>query len=227
MSLRIDTQGRIEAVRFQNQTGSPAAPAAGYSLLYLTTNGLYMETSGGAVIGPFVTGTAPAGGRTLIAESTPTGTTATFAAIPGTYKKLTIEYVARSTEAANFSYMKLNFNSDTTATNYRFAVVHAYGVNSVAGEGGDNPYIAIVAANSSPANSCGSGIIEIPFYAQTTFNKRAISRFGMRYDASSLHEMSRAQTLEWENAAAITQIDIVLGAGNFVAGSTLRLYGEL
>lgn len=58
MSLRIDTQARIEAVRLQNQGAAPSAPSAGYSLVFSKSDGLYLETSGGAVIGPFITGSA-------------------------------------------------------------------------------------------------------------------------------------------------------------------------
>lgn len=228
MSVKIDTQARIGAVRFQNQTGSPAAPAAGYSLLYMTTNGLYMETSGGAVIGPFVTGTAaaPAGGRTLIAESTPTGTTATFSAIPGTYKKLVIEFAIRSTQAAATVSGVVEFNGDTTTTNYRFQEFRINNFGNAGTAGNTNTLLVNqVAAASSTAGEFTQGHIEIIQYANTGFQHMAGAWSWRKQDSSEFIDLAE-DALWWNNTAAITQIDVKLSAGNFVAGSVLRLYGE-
>lgn len=228
MALRIDTQGRIEAVRFQNQTGSPAAPAAGYSLLYLTTNGLYMETSGGAVIGPFVTGTAPAGGRTLIAENTPSATNTTgWSSISAAYKKITIEGMVRSTQTATYDFFSIKINNDATATNYRRIFSQAYGASTQAAEGADDALLGTVSANSSPANAFASVKIEIIQYANTGFNKQINFVVSARRDASSVHEIIFVGSIEWENTAAINQIDLLLTSGNYVSGSVLRAYGEL
>lgn len=81
MSKRIDTEARIESVRFEDQAGSIATPAAGFSSLYVRETGtahggLFLEKSTGEDIGPFITGTAAGGGG----DETFTDT---FANIPG------------------------------------------------------------------------------------------------------------------------------------------------
>lgn len=166
--------------------------------------------------------------RVLIAEVTPSGvgTVTLSSSIPATFEKLTIDYVVRGTESANFSYLDLKFNNDTTAGNYRYQMIFGHSNNTVGAEGGDNFHIASVAAASSPSNSPGAGHIEIPFYVETTFNKIAHSLNGQRYDSSAVHQITRSVTMEWESNATITRIDMALAAGNFVAGSTIRLYGE-
>ena len=81
-------------------------------------------------------------------------------------------------------------------------------------------------AANSPANSAASGRVTIPFYAVTTFYHHATCEAGRRDDDNSVYEFSMNCSLEWESTVAISRIDFVLDAGNFVAGSTFRLYGE-
>lgn len=165
--------------------------------------------------------------RTLIAEVTPGGTaTATFSAISGTYKTLEIDYVARSATPATYDTLIIEFNSDTTAANYRVMRIIASAANTLISDGADNRYVTNVAAANSPANSAGYGRIIIPFYALTTFNKQIISNWSSRGDTSSAQEYTGQHGLEWENAAAITQVVLKLLSGaNFATGSTFRLYG--
>jgi hypothetical protein len=169
----------------------------------------------------------PTPGRVLIAEATPSGTgTVSFTSIPGTYKTLEIDYVGRSDLAANnLEHIKLELNADTTVGNYRWVYNQAYGTGTWGGNGTDSNLIAAVTAASAPANSPGVGRIIIPFYALTTFKKGAISQTTLRYDDSAVHESLILYGLEWENTAAITRVDLKLGSGSFVAGSTFRLYG--
>lgn len=64
MTVTIDGTARIERVRFENLSGTFAGdPSANYSWLYVTSGssphgGLYLEKEGGAIIGPFITGSA-------------------------------------------------------------------------------------------------------------------------------------------------------------------------
>lgn len=226
MSLRVDTQARIEAVRFQNQTGSPAAPDAGYSLIYILPTGLYMETSGGAVIGPFVTGTSQS--KTLIQELTPTGTGVSFTSIPGTYKKLTLEFAARSTQAATTVHATVSFNADTTDGNYDRNLLLSYGASTVAGTGGSDRQLlqnSIMAANAT-AGEFSIGILEIPQYANTNFRKHVIALCS-RNEGGTPKTINQTSMMRWANSAAITRVDIDLSAGNYAANSVFRLYGEI
>jgi hypothetical protein len=154
------------------------------------------------------------------------GTVTVASSISGSYKKLTLEYVIRGTQAADFSYIRILFNNDTTATNYRYAMIYGYGSTSSGAEGGDDSKIGVVAANSSPSNSSGRGKIEVPYYAETTFNKVAYAHGGFRRNTGSEQVMDVNASCEWESTAAITRVDVALVSGNFVSGSTIRLYGE-
>lgn len=167
------------------------------------------------------------GMRVLISEQTPSGTgTVTWSSIPATYKHLTIEYVCRSTKAAvTFENMYINLNNDTTATNYRYARKYGYAAGTVGGDGGADRFIDDPPAANAPAGSCTTGRIWIGFYAGTTFNKQVTCNASNRRDDSSVYEFTIQAGIEWENTAAINRIDLLLAAGNFVAGSTFRLYG--
>lgn len=48
----INTTSVITAVRLQEQGGDPAAPGAGYQLLYVKAGGVYAINSASAVVGP-------------------------------------------------------------------------------------------------------------------------------------------------------------------------------
>lgn len=64
MSRKIDTDAVIYAVRFDEQAGDPAQPAAGYWLIYFKAGGVYIEDSAGNVTGPLSTGGG--GGATVL-----------------------------------------------------------------------------------------------------------------------------------------------------------------
>lgn len=167
-------------------------------------------------------------GRTLISSQTPTGTgTVSFTSIPGTYTKLTIEFAARSTQSATFVAATIKLNTDATATNYRSQLIIATGAASLGSAGADDNSLGnVMSAGTSPSGSFTIGKIEIPFYANTGFNKQILAWSGNRRDASSVYEALWSNTIEWENTAAITQIDIVLGAGNYDTNTIFNLYGE-
>lgn len=178
-------------------------------------------------------GTVQLGGgsasRTLITSSSPSGTgTVSFTGIPGTYHSLEIEFVARSTKAASGNEpLKMEFNTDTTATNYRNTYDQGFGGSpgTASVTGADTQEIAALPAASAPSNAPAAGIIQIPRYADTTFNKVGFSNFGYRFDSSSIQMVTGNQAMEWESTVAITRVDLKLASGNFVAGSIFRLYG--
>lgn len=169
-------------------------------------------------------GGAIPGGRALISESAPSGTgTVSFTTIPGTYKKLIIEGMVRSTNASNSDTLLMQFNGDTIASHYyRSAIEHWSGV--AAWNANDNNLgDAIPGASVSDASRCCVVKIEIPQYANTAFHHNAI------YDLEGVRDVQVGYHggFSWDTSvAAITQINLVLGAGNFVVGSVLRLYGE-
>lgn len=162
-------------------------------------------------------------GRTLISEQTPTGTsTVTWNSILGTYKSLEIEYVARSDASSDEVDMVIRCNNDTTDANYRSELFFMLNVTSiVAGNVAD---ITRIPANTASAGYAGYGIIKIINYASTIFHKMILcnstERQGAPYETYFING-----AVHWENTAAITRIDLVIDSGNYMIGSTFRLYG--
>lgn len=168
------------------------------------------------------------GGRVLLGTATPNGVnTLSFASIPAIFNKITVEGVCRSDRAAaTADTLNVYLNNDTTATNYRRTTISASGTNTVSAAGADTSSIFSVPAVNSPAGSAAGVIFEIPDYAGTTFNKQVLSFGGFRKDDSTTYEMVNTGTMEWESTVAVNRVDLTLLVGNFVAGSTFRLYGE-
>lgn len=167
------------------------------------------------------------GGRELISSQSPTGTgTVTWSSIPATYNSLEIEYIA-DTDASSVTStsIRMYFNNDTTATNYRSSLHFAYGTNSAVTVGADTASIVNVTGASSPANHCGRGWIKIIGYAGTTYYKESQSLFSYREDATTNHEVSGRGGHCRENTEAVNRVDLVTVTGNYLAGTVFRLYG--
>jgi len=68
MTVQIDTTAESNGVRLVKQGSHPSAPSTGHVLLYYITGtanpGMFVEDSGGAKYGPFITGTSGGGGGT-------------------------------------------------------------------------------------------------------------------------------------------------------------------
>jgi hypothetical protein len=164
------------------------------------------------------------GARVLISEQTPTGTSVSFTSIPSKYTHLIIEFIARSDRSGQVSEtLQLQFNGDTTATNYYYENKQAYDTTSSASEGDSNIIAAIPGATALSGNP-GIGSIYIPYYKETTFNKGAIATSTERRTATT--QYIRLISMFWEAATAISQINIATGNGsNYISGSIFRLYG--
>lgn len=166
------------------------------------------------------------GGRTLIEEKTPSGVgSVQWTSIPSTYRKLVLEGAIRSTQASDNVDGRIRFNGDTTDGNYR---QEGWRTNQF-GTSNDTGATARFATQSIPgANATANGFaqvkIEIIQYANTAFTKRAF--YSIATVDNAFYQSARGM-VHWSNTAAINQIDIVLSAGNFVANSVLRLYGEM
>lgn len=227
MTVQIDTTAENNALRLVNQGAAPATPSVNHTLLYIVTgtnSGLYIKNDAGQQIGPFITGSAT-GSRVLIAEVLPTGTTITVASsIPGTYKKLIMEFAIRSTNASNNVDGYIQFNGDTTAGNYNYVAWRS----NIFGSASDFDSSYIFAKTAVPAASATAtyfltGRAEMIQYTNTAFYKSTIFQY-ITYDNAFPQQASGG--INWANTSAITRIDMALSAGNFVAGSVIRLYGD-
>jgi hypothetical protein len=171
------------------------------------------------------------GGVHLIAETVLGSDTASidFSSIPATFRHLRLDYLLRSTVAANNDSVVLTFNADTTNANYDRQLLQSgggtnTGQESLATTGARN--ITLIPAASSPSNHFGNGEISINFYAGTTGYKQAIS-VGSAWRArttSLLHLQS--QVVSWASTTAVNQITLAPSSGpNFLTGSRVALYG--
>lgn len=227
-SLAVFNQGHalIPGIDYVEQYANSGT----FQYISLPPTGTYnLSIYGVPAAGISSTSTNSGGGNTLISEILPSGTNVvSFTGIPSTYKHLLIEYVARSTKPAVTSEeLGIFINNDTTLSNYRNARMYAYAAGTVGGDGFDLSDIDTIPAANSPANSASIGTINIPFYSSTAFNKMVRSKSTSRRDASSVQQIVFDAGVEWESSSAITRFDIKLPSGNFVYGSSFRLYGVL
>jgi len=109
------------------------------------------------------------------------------------------------------------FNNDTTATNYRSTQTGS------AATAQDSSYLALTPGTGALADTASVGIIKIFDYASTTFFKDAEGTDHYRLDATTVRNYQTS--INWENTDAINRIDIITEGGNYIAGTTFRLYG--
>lgn len=219
--------GATQASRYVGATAS-GAPTTGTFLVgdyAIDRSGLMWICTVAGSPGTWVSSGGGGGGRTLISEQTPSGVSSVqWTSIPGTYKKLVLEGVIRSTQAADNVDGRIRFNGDTTDGNYRQEGwrTNQFGTANDTGATARFATQAIPGANAT-ANGFAQVKIEIMQYANTAFTKRALVSIATVDNA--FYQQVRGM-VHWSNTAAINQIDIVLSAGNFFANSVLRLYGE-
>lgn len=168
-------------------------------------------------------------GMTLIAENLLGSDQASisFGSIPSTYRHLLIVLYGRLTESVGDQYVYLRFNSDS-GSNYDFQ--HGVFVGSTTSIAANYAQTRIrvgdwTGATSSSANMAGGGLILIPMYAGSTFEKTLHAFGGMVSSTSGANATVAGWTGHWRNAAAVTQIDFTPNANNFKTGSIFSLYG--
>lgn len=222
----VDSSGNVYGLRIANDAIWDAAGDMVYASaantgakLTIGTAGQFLQVNSGA--------TAPAwstGGRVLINEASPTGTTVTWDSIPGGYNSLEIELMGRTDRASNPNEgIYLHFNNDTTETNYFNQNLSGTGTTASATEADDSNVLVLPAATATASYS-GYSLIRVPDYDGTTYHK--IARiFNARREAAS-DGFTGSRVMFWESTSAITRVDLVtVNSGNFVAGTKARLYG--
>lgn len=164
----------------------------------------------------------------LIQRITATGgeTSIDFTSIPQTYKHLQLRVLAKnsgSSTTVDAQGLFVRFNSDTTSANY--AGLHGLVGNgsTVSAFGQTNQ--GRLNAGSVPYSlaSCFSGtIIDIHDYASTTSNKTMRSFSGADGNGSGF---VRLHSGLWAVTNAITSISVYQAGFDYVAGTTIALYG--
>jgi hypothetical protein len=191
----------------------------------------YYPATGMAVSGENVLTSAqiPIGTPVLLSEEVlgSPAATVTFSSIPGTYRNLIITGQARCSGAVTDTGIQAQFNADTGA-NYSWQYMTATNATQANGQAVNtaSAVIAVLSCASSPANYPGTFTIDIPNYSATTFYKSSVSHSGLLVGALSGNTRDAQVSFWWANTAAITQILLTSGSGNFVTGSTFDLYAQ-
>lgn len=207
----VDAKGDLIAA---TSADTPARLAVG-------TNGQVLTADSTAATG-LAWATAASGGMTLIntGGTSLSGSSTTISTIPGTYKQLRL-YIQDFSSASN-SYMYVQFNSDTTASNYMQAINRA--VPSGSANFTSNTQSGIYTNGFNWASNAVDQftVIDIYDYASSTNRKVATS-----LTVSTTGGDPTATTfahLAYQPTTAITSLVIKLDTGTFTSGTAL-LYG--
>jgi hypothetical protein len=168
------------------------------------------------------------GAQTQLFDSTLGGAAASFDITPisGAFNHLLLLIQGRGDTAATSTTVLLKFNNDGGA-NYDTELVTAAGAAVATGEivAGTSAQIADITANTGPAGVFGAFALWIPNYAGATAQKNVFSTGGHKTTSLTGGIFNRNYSCFWRSAAAINRITLTPGAGNFVAGSRVTLYG--
>ena len=139
----------------------------------------------------------------------------TFSSISG-YTDIRI--IANFSTTSNVADIALRYNSDS-GTNYSDTGVVGNGSSATSGRNTNSSYAKICYCGTSGQPMMSTA--DIMNYANTTTYKTALGR------SSNAAGEVQQETNTWRNTASITSITILVGAGNFAAGSTFTLWGIL
>jgi hypothetical protein len=144
----------------------------------------------------------------------------TFSAIPQNFTDLMVKISVRSDRSAGADTISMKLNGSTA--NFTTRILEGNGSSAYSESTSTSP-IGYVSASTGTSNTFGSAEIYLPNYAGST-NKS--------YSSDSVQEANTTAAVQqlfaglWSQTAAITSLTIYPLAGpNFVAGSTISLYG--
>jgi hypothetical protein len=182
---------------------------------YLDGTGVYSVPAGGGGSGAMV----------LLSTASPSGTgVVTFNTISGAYRDLRLVVRGQSTAVATSVTINVTFNNDTGA-NYDQTFFQWNNTSSAnASVANANISMGVLAGSTAPSGTPGAMTMDIYEYAGTTFHKQVEMVSGVKVANAVNSVFSRAGSGWWRNTAAITRVDITI-SGNFVAGSSVSLYG--
>lgn len=149
----------------------------------------------------------------------------------GTLADGSVVWTNQGVDAATEVSVSMVFNNDLSVTNYFVGFVYpaaSGSVNPVGAIPSAGPFIGFAPTprNARPAIPV-SGVIDIPFYRNTTFGKSAVAMTGwQRNGPGSGNQEIFSASVGYLPLSAITQIDFYIGDGTyFAAGSQAILYG--
>jgi len=151
-----------------------------------------------------------------------------FSGIPATYQDIFIVLTGRSNRANAIDAIKVYFNTDTTAGNYRifrlFSSTTSVSLETISTW---DDSLGFIAGNSATASNFSSTYLYIGNYSGTTLAKSMNMRSGGA-DNSSTSARCSYGSMRWSGTAAINQITIQPQLGTlFQEFSSATLYGIL
>ena len=151
-----------------------------------------------------------------------------FSGIPATYQDIFIVLTGRSNRTNAIDAIKVYFNTDTTAGNYRiFRFFNSTTSLSLETISTWDDSLGFIAGNSATASNFSSTYLYIGNYSGTTLAKSMNMRSGGA-DNSSTSARSSYGSMRWSSTAAINQITIQPQLGTlFQEFSSATLYGIL
>jgi hypothetical protein len=161
----------------------------------------------------------PSGAWDSIATTTlgSTQTTVTFSSIPSTYTHLQIRGIV---VASGGTWLGMQYNSDSTFTNYRS--------HQLEGDGGTAYATSFQSSGQTGVlGFCASGQImplTIDVLDYTNSSKNTTARSLQGYDANGSGLIRLASSV-WLNTAAVSSISLVANFGGFAQYSQFALYG--
>jgi hypothetical protein len=148
-----------------------------------------------------------------------------FSSIPQGFAHLYLEYKVSSSNTTGNVAVLVNFNNDTTGSNYSYWTVQGFGSagNSAYGTA-DSSFFGLCTTSTSAANAYAANTAHIPLYSATNKYKSSY------VDATSVNNSNETKFYEktynlWKSTSAINTIKLTCAVGNFMSGSTFTLYG--
>jgi hypothetical protein len=173
----------------------------------------------------YIQGNADAGFMRMLANVTLGSAAATidFTSIPATFAHLRLVIVGRGDTAAGSTSLGLKVNNDAGG-NYEWITLFGRSNSTLAYDTGVTTSPMIV--GYLPAATAGGGLgisdILVADYASTVLHK-GFTWTDKHFDATN--RAAGAGGGRWTSTAAINRLTLLLGAGNFIAGSRATLYG--
>jgi len=165
----------------------------------------------------------------LIASATPTtGTSVSFTSIPDTYTDLVLKISARSNYTSGYiTTLYVGFNNNSSNL-FSYLGMYALGgtlglLSGAGGNGAGDLYMPTENSNIT-SNLFGSAEIYISNYKASTY-KQFSSNYCVENNNTANYYALGTTSSAFGSTSTVSSIEVYLGDGNFVSGSSLYLYG--
>ena len=137
-----------------------------------------------------------------------------------------VAYARGDTAAANVSLL-CRFNGDTGNNYDAILASNSHSATLLTAEGLAQASMRLgdIAGSTAPASAFDGWEIVIPEYAGTTGHKTARANGALKGNTTTGNLFVEIGAGWWRSTAAINRITLFPGAGNFVAGTRVSLYG--